>query len=486
VQKSTSIMKTIFVSNRLPIIADKARNGWRSHTSAGGLVSALAPLLRRFDGNWIGWTGAPELQGRDLDNLVADFIKREGYRITPVPLSRDDYHRFYQGYCNEIIWPLFHDLQSHCNFQPAYWSSAQKVEHTFADVVARHAQPDDRIWVQDYHLLGLGRVLREQGLTNPLAYFLHIPFPAPDIFCKLPWRDQVIKGLFNYGLIGLQTRHDLRNFADCVDRLLPEATQFRSQTEVRLRWENLSCTAGAFPIGIDFEEFGTAADTPAVEQRMEELRRDFSTRQIVLGVDRLDYTKGIPDRLKAFKLALERYPDLHGKVILLQVVIPSREDLPAYQRLKTEIEQLVAAINGQFTQPGWVPVHYIFRSIERQELLAWYRLADVALLTPLKDGMNLVSKEYCACQIEGNGVLVLSEFAGAAEQMAGSAILVNPYDMDALVAAIRKAVYMSPEARRPAMDRLRASTRDENVYWWGDRFISRWDAAIKMEPQLTA
>jgi alpha,alpha-trehalose-phosphate synthase [UDP-forming] len=477
-------MRTVFVSNRLPIVADKERAGWRSHTSAGGLVTALAPLLRRFGGNWIGWAGTSELQGRDLDNLVADFVKREGYHITPVPLSHEDYDRFYRGFCNEIIWPLFHDLQSHCNFRPEYWASAQKVEQTFAEVVARQVRSDDLIWVQDYQLLGLGRVLRERGVTNPLAYFLHIPFPAPDIFIKLPWREQVLKGLLNYQMIGFQTRHDLKNFSDCLDRLLPDAPRFVSHDEVRMEWEGRTCVAGFFPIGIDFEEFGGAADAPAVEQRMAELRQDFAHRQIILGVDRLDYTKGIPDRLAAFKLALERYPDLHGKVILLQVVIPSRENLPAYQKLKTDIEQLVAQINGQFTQPGWVPVQYIFRSIERQELLAWYRVADVALLTPLKDGMNLVSKEYCACQIEGNGVLVLSEFAGAAEQMGGSAILVNPYDMDALVAAIRKAVYMTPEARQPAMDRLRASTRDENVYWWVDRFMSRWGMTLKQEAEL--
>jgi trehalose 6-phosphate synthase len=344
--------------------------------------------------------------------------------------------------------------------------------------VAREARTDDLIWVQDYHLLGLGRVLRERGINNPLAYFLHIPFPAPDIFVKLPWREQVLKGLLSYQMIGLQTRHDLKNFADCLDRLLPDIPRFVSNEEVRMEWEGRTCVAGYFPIGIDFEEFGIAADTPAVEERMAQLRQDFAHRQIILGVDRLDYTKGIPDRLAAFKLALERYPDLHGKVILLQVVIPSRENLPAYQKLKTDIEQLVAQINGQFTQPGWVPVHYIFRSIERHELLAWYRAADVALLTPLKDGMNLVAKEYCACQIEGNGVLVLSEFAGAAEQMGGSAVLVNPYDMDALVAAIRKAVYMTPEARQPAMDRLRANTRDENVYWWVDRFMTRWGMSI--------
>jgi trehalose 6-phosphate synthase/phosphatase len=476
-------VRTLFVSNRLPIVAERSDAGWTSHTSAGGLVTALAPVLRRFGGMWIGWTGSSALQGRDLKSLIAEFARREGYRVAPVPLTTEDYERFYQGFCNEIIWPLFHDLQTRCNFMPEYWTSAQKVSQAFADVVQKHARADDLIWVQDYHLLGLGRVLRERGIKNPLAFFLHIPFPSPDIFCKLPWRLEVLRGLLNYQVIGLQTRRDLENFSDCVHRLIPECERSKSLTQLKLADNSHACMVGSFPIGIDFEEFGIAADTPAVEQRIEELRKEFGGRQIILGLDRLDYTKGIPYRLKAFGLALERYPELHKQVTLLQVVVPSRENVPEYQKLKGEIEQLVAAINGKYTQPGWVPIHHIFRNIERQELLAWYRMSDVALVTPLKDGMNLVAKEYCACQIEGNGVLVLSEFAGAAEQMGQWAVPVNPYDVEGVAAAIRKAVTMTPEERRPAMDRLRASTREENVYWWLDQFIAQCGVTLRKEEQ---
>jgi trehalose 6-phosphate synthase len=217
-------MRTLFVSNRLPIRAEKGDEGWKSHVSGGGLVTALAPLLRRFGGMWIGWTGASDLQGRDLRMLVSEFAKREGYRVAPVPLTAEDYERFYQGFCNEIVWPLFHDLQTRCNFEPAYWTSAQKVEQTFADVVMKHARPDDLIWVQDYHLMGLGRVLASRGLSNKLAFFLHIPFPSPDIFSKLPWRMEVLRGLLDYQVIGFQTRRDLENFSDSVNRLLEPAS----------------------------------------------------------------------------------------------------------------------------------------------------------------------------------------------------------------------------------------------------------------------
>ena len=467
------LLRTLFVSNRLPLVAEKRESGWVNHVSGGGLVTALAPLLRRFGGLWIGWTGVSELQGRDLRMLTSDFARREGYRVVPVPLSTDDYDHFYQGYCNEIIWPLFHDLQSRCNFVPAYWTSAQKVLQTFADVVEKHARPSDLIWVQDYHLTGLGKVLAERGLANRRAFFLHIPFPHPDIFCKLPWRQEVLESLLHYQVIGFQTRHDLENFSDSVHRLLPATERYRSATELRLEGNGQRTIAGAFPIGLDFDEFGIAADSAAVEARVEELRRDFGGRQVILGLDRLDYTKGIPYRLKAFGRMLEQHPEHHRHVTMLQVVVPSREKVPEYQRLKSEIEQQVAQINGKFTQPGWVPIHHIFRNIQRQELLAWYRMADVALVTPLKDGMNLVSKEYCACQIEGNGVLVLSEFAGAAEQLGRWAVLVNPYDIESVSAALHTAITMTPEQRRPTMEQLRANVRDENVYWWLNQFMNK-------------
>lgn len=465
-------MRILFVSNRLPIVAQRTSGGWTSHASTGGLVTALVPLLKRSGGMWIGWTGTSDLSAEELEQLTWSFGVREGYRVAGVPLSTEDYERFYQGFCNEIIWPLFHDLQSLCNFVPEYWTSVQKVEQTFADVVVRHAEPDDLIWVQDYQLMGLGRVLADRGLQNQLAFFLHIPFPPPDIFLKLPWRMEVLQGLLHYAVVGFQTRRDLANFADCVHTLLPGVQRRTGDAEVLLEWNGRRCAAVAVPIGIDFEEFAAGAGSRAAARRIEQLKPDFGGRQIVLGVDRLDYTKGLPYRLRAFGQALERYPELHRKVTLLQVVVPSREQVPQYQKLKGEVEQLVAQINGRFTQPGWVPVHHIFRHVERQELLAWYRLADVGLVTPLKDGMNLVCKEYCACQVEGNGVLVLSEFAGASEQLGKWAISVNPYDIESVAEAIFRAVMMSPEERRPAMEKLRQNIREEDVYWWLNRFMA--------------
>jgi trehalose 6-phosphate synthase/phosphatase len=464
-------MRILFVSNRLPLVIEKNGSDWSTQRGSGGLVTALDPVLKRSGGIWVGWPGTADIEINTLNTLLADFSEREGYRVAAVPLTAEEYKHFYEGYCNQIVWPLFHDLQSLCNFQPDYWASALKVEQKFAEVVQRHAQPNDLIWVQDYQLMGLGKALADRGVGNKIAFFLHIPFPPPDIFCKLPWRTDVLKALLHYEVIGLQTMRDLRNFSDCVNALLPDVEQRRTSRQSRMMLEERCSVAGVFPIGIDFEEFAGGAAEPRVAQNAAELRKNYPDRQIVLGVDRLDYTKGVPYRLRSFARMLERYPDLRRKVTLFQVVVPSREAVPQYQDLKAEIEQMVAHINGKYTEPGWVPIHYVFKHVDRSELLAWYRVADIALVTSLKDGMNLVAKEYCACQLDGNGVLVLSEFAGASEQLGRWAVLVNPYDIDGVADAIKLAALMTPAERRSAMEKLRTNIREQNVYWWLSQFL---------------
>lgn len=464
-------MRMVIVSNRLPITLEKTESGWTMHPGSGGLVTALASVLRRQGGLWIGWPGAENVDAPQLQQLVSSFERQENYDLIPVPLTSQERQGFYHGFANEIIWPLFHDLQSRCNFVPEYWTVYSAVTQRFADIVASNIRPDDFIWVQDYHLIGLGRNLRDRGIGNASGFFLHIPFPPPDIFCKLPWRKDVLESLTCYDVVGFQTPHDLENFSDCLRKLLPATRQRRAGKMLHISREGRSCKFGAFPIGIDYGEFASAAATPEVAQRTRHLREHLEGRQVLLGVDRLDYTKGVPFRLKAFRLALQRCPELHRAITLLQVIVPSREDVPEYQDLKAEIDRLVTQINGEFTQPGWVPIQHVFRSIERDELLAYYRLADVALVTSLKDGMNLVAKEYCACQVDCNGVLVLSEFAGAAVQLGRHAVCVNPYDLDTVADAIVRAVRMTKEERRPAMRQLRKIVYRQDVHWWLDECL---------------
>ena len=464
-------MRLVVVSNRLPVVITNEQNDWKIRSGSGGLVTALGPVLRRRGGVWIGWPGAVSTDEAALNGILADYGREAGYDLRPVPMSNEEVEGFYHGFCNEIVWPLFHDLLAQCNFVPDYWTQYLAVKIRYAKEVEQEIGKDDFVWVHDYHLLGLGRQLRERGLRNRIGFFLHIPFPPPDIFCALPWRDELLRGLLHYDVIGLQTPRDRENLLDCMRRLLPEARLHWRQGMVECRLSGRATLIGPFPIGIDYDEFADAAAAPSVTARVEEMRQQMPNQQIILGLDRLDYTKGIPYRLRAFHLALKRYPELHRNVTLLQVVVPSREGVPEYQDLKAQIERLVSQINGEFTQPGWVPIHHVFRSLEREELVSYYRVADVALVTPLKDGMNLVAKEYCACQVDGNGVLILSEFAGAAVQLHRDAILVNPYDLDHVAEVIRSAVSMTPEQRRPAMRRLRSIVRRQDVFWWVDRFL---------------
>jgi trehalose 6-phosphate synthase len=323
--------------------------------------------------------------------------------------------------------------------------------------VHRRAAPGDFVWVHDYHLMPLGAELRALGSRARCAFFLHIPFPSPDVFLKLPWRAPLLDALLDFDLVGFQTARDRRNFHASAQALGREVRAERT---------------GYFPISIDYNAFMRRAAAADVAAKARELHRRLPDRKLVLGIDRLDYTKGIALRLRAFQDLLARHPDMRGRVSLIQVVVPSREDIPQYREMKTEIEQLVGRINGQFARPGgWVPVWYEYRNLSRLELLAYYRAADIALITPLKDGMNLVAKEYCACSIEEDCVLILSEFAGAAAQLAAGAVLVNPYDIRGVAEAIRSAHAMPAEERTARMRRMRRAVRSKDVFWWVDSFL---------------
>jgi alpha,alpha-trehalose-phosphate synthase [UDP-forming] len=464
-------MRLVSVSNRLPVVIEKHDDELQIHSGSGGLITAIGPVLRTWGGLWIGWPGTVVEDNCDTTGLLSDFSRTAGYELQAVPLTVQERDNFYHGFTNEIVWPLFHDLQSFCNFEPIYWQTYRQVNCKFAEVVRENTQPEDAIWVHDYHLMGLGRELRSCGVTSRLIFFLHIPFPPPDIFCKLPWRTDVLEGLLAYDLIGFQTPRDRDNFKQCLCVLLPGVRFGREPGHRTVTYKGGRTKFGAFPISIDFDEFAERSSRPEVADLVQSIHRELPDRTIILGVDRLDYTKGIPDRLRAFRVALQRYPELHRKVTFAQVVVPSREGVPQYRELKGEIERLVSEINGQFTQTGWVPIHHVFRSFEHNELLAYYRAATVGLITPLKDGMNLVSKEFCACQADNDAVLILSEFAGSAAQLHPGALLVNPYDLEGVARMIHRAVTMERGERRTRMRRLRRLIRKQDIYWWMKSFL---------------
>jgi trehalose 6-phosphate synthase len=464
--------RLIVVSNRLPFVFRRGENGlWRIEPGAGGLVTALLPVLRHRGGMWIGWPGSAE-DAPEMGSELAAAGANAGYTLRAVRLGADEVRNFYEGFSNEIIWPLFHDMQLLCNFDPVYWRTYCEVNCKYAQAVNAAAGPRDFIWVHDYHLMNVAAELRALGCASRLGFFLHIPFPSPDIYLKLPWRRDLLDALLHYDLIGFQTARDRRNFLQCVRTLLEDI-------EVEGRGQVLEVVAagrkvriGHFPISIDFNAFMRQASAPEVAARAAELHKLLPRRKLILGIDRLDYTKGIPLRLKAFHDVLTRHPELRERISLIQVVVPSREDIREYGALKTEIEQLVGKINGSFVDPGgWVPVWYVYRGLSRLDLLAYYRAADIALVTPLRDGMNLVAKEYCACSIEEACTLILSEFAGAAEQLARGAILVNPYDVEGVAEAIYRAFRMDEAERQARMRGMRRSIRRQDVFWWVDSFL---------------
>jgi trehalose 6-phosphate synthase/phosphatase len=474
--------RLVVVSDRLPITLtrDPRAGEWRATPSTGALISALTPLLRDRRGVWIGWPGLPEEDMPGLRQAMAGAIQ-EGYSLRPVALSEEEWRGCFGGFSRDVLWPLFHDLAGECRFELAYWQAFRKVNRKFARAVAKTLGTGgtgggaDFLWVHDYRLMKVAKELRRLGVSSPAAFFLHIPFPAPDNFLKLPWRARLLAGLLAFDRIGFQTARDLGNFLACVRALVPRLRVGQEDGEQwSLEGEALGQvfrTRGcALPIGIDFADVAARAALPAVEARSAALCEALQG-QLVLGIDSLDRSQGVLEKLRAFARLLQRKPALREHVSLLEVVAPSREKLARHAVLRAEIERLVGEINGHFSRPGWIPVHYLHRSLAGDDVLAYYRAADVALITPLREGMNLMAKEYCAANLDEGGAVVLSEFAGAAPQLACGALLVNPCDTEATARALFKALRMRREERGLRMRRLREEVRRHDIFWWASSFL---------------
>ncbi len=468
----------VIVSNRLPVRIHKTADGWKVDPGDGGLVTAMAPVLRNRGGTWIGWAGTEWHE--EIRTILRESTLQVGYQLRPVPLTAEEVQKYYLGFSNEAIWPLFHDLLDRCDFNPDNRRLYAQVNRKFAQEIAETCRAEDFLWVHDYHLMEVASELASLGAACRKGFFLHTPFPPLDLFIRLPWKFEFLQHLLQYDVLGFQTIRDKRNFLWCVRSLIREKKIQGKGNVSRIQAGSREVTVGSFPISIDFNEFSRMAGTSEVAEKAWFLHEDLPNRKIILGVDRLDYSKGIPHRLKAFRNALARHPDLRGNVTLVQVVVPSRAEIQEYKDLKEEIELLVSEVNGEFTQPGWVPVHYLYRSLPRTELLAWYRMAEIALVTPLKDGMNLVAKEYCASSIENDGVLILSEFAGAAAQLYRHALVVNPFDEEGVADAIWQAFTMAPEERSERMKKMRRSVRENDIFRWVDTFLK---TAISKELQ---
>jgi trehalose 6-phosphate synthase len=457
----------VVVANRLPVDVTVGEDGEPSWTrSPGGLVTALEPVVQKSDGAWVGWGGSADLE---LEPFDADDM-----RLVPVKLSQDDLTFYYEGFSNDTLWPLYHDVIQPPTFHRQWWDAYQRVNRRFADAAAAQAAPGATVWVHDYQLQLVPKFLRELRPDVRIGYFHHIPFPPLEIFAQLPWRLQVVEGLLGADLIGFQRGGDAANFVRIVRRL----------TDVTTRGQVITLTgddgrverhvrAAAFPISIDSHAFDRLARTPEVQARAKEIRTELGDPDVLLlGVDRLDYTKGIRHRIKAFEELLEDGRMTVPEATLVQVASPSRENVGAYQQLREEVEAQVGRINGEHGELGHAAVHYMHHSYPMEEMAALYLAADVMLVTALRDGMNLVAKEYIAARSDDRGALVLSEFTGAADELGGAAILVNPHDIVGLKNAIQHAANIDPREARKRMRRLRRRVLENDVAHWSESFLS--------------
>lgn len=463
----------VVVANRLPvdrIVDSDGVSQWR--TSPGGLVAALEPVMQNVDGAWVGWPG--------LADLTLEPFEAEGIRLIPIPLSEREVAEFYEGFSNGTIWPLYHDVISPPQYHREWWESFVTVNRRFAEATARAVAPGGTVWVHDYQLQLVPRMLRELRPDVTIGYFHHIPFPAHGLYSQLPWRNPVLEGLLGADVIGFQRPADATNFLTAVRRRLHLDVR-SSRVEIPANTEAgtpaRSVLARAFPISIDTESFRTLAEDPAIQARAAEIRESLGNpKKILLGVDRLDYTKGIQHRLKAYGELLDQQRLEVEDVTLIQVASPSRERVDAYVHLRDEIELAVSRINGDHDTVSHSAIRYLHQGFPREEMVALYLVADVMLVTSLRDGMNLVAKEYIATRRDNRGVLVLSEFTGAADELR-QALLVNPHDIEFLKDAFMQAIEMTPaeQGRRMRALRKRVFTHDVNA--WSDSFLTALAAA---------
>ena len=476
------MIKTILVSNRLPFEIKLSGKRVDMKESVGGLATGLKSVHAAGDSLWIGWSGLKSDQtDEQTDDKIARKMTQE--RCVGVPLSGHEVDNFYFGFANKALWPLFHYFLEYTRYDPAQWESYRAVNQKFADTVLEHAEDGDMVWVHDYQLLLVPQMLREARPGLTIGFFLHIPFPAFEIFRTFPWREDLLKGMLGASLIGFHTYDYVQHFLNSVRRILGYPVRFNEITI-----DHHLVKVDSFPMGIDYKSFNDAAlrhvsiaddDKPELMRRIHEHRTQYPDSKLVLSIDRMDYTKGIPFRLRAFEYFLEQYPQFREKVRLVMLVVPSRTNVPQYKSLKRETDELVGRINGKFATIDWTPVWYFYRAMPFEDLIDLYSLSDVALITPLRDGMNLVAKEYVATRVNQDGVLILSEMAGAASEM-HEALLINPTSASQIAEALRQALDMPTEEQQIRQKALQKRLQRYPVDKWAADFMRSLQTTASM------
>jgi trehalose 6-phosphate synthase/phosphatase len=460
-----SARRLVVMSNRGPFNLHVTKQGLKREKTIGGLVTSVLPMLEKLGGVWIAW-GEPE-------GCHSNAPGRPPFTLRYIQLTPEQVRGYYFGVSNSALWPLCHSFLGRVHYDNAAWQMYDQVNRLFAQAALEEADDDDLIWVHDYHLALVPYYVRQARPLARIACFWHIPFPASELFRTLPWRREILESLLSCDLFGVHIPEYAGDFMESAVKVLgaqvePELVHYAGRiTRVLAR-----------PIGIDYDAVARLARSAHIERRVQNIHETLREQVLVLGVERMDYTKGIAERLQAMECLLEQHSELHGRVTLVQIVTPSRMDVEAYRQKKREIDELVGRINGRFSDGIWIPVRYLYRSFSLAELIAYYRAADVALVTPLRDGLNLVAKEYVASRIQQDGVLILSEFAGVVRQLP-EALLVNPYSTEDMAAALVQALQMPKEEQRERMQLMQGRIKEQDISWWANEFLDHMAGTLE-------
>lgn len=459
-------MKLLIIANRLPLKVSKNQDNQFEFTrSEGGLTTGLDSLETELEKHWVGWPGAV-LETREEEVQVKEHL--EAFNFHPVFLSPEQLHLHYEGFSNSTLWPLCHYFNVYTEHNSEFWRGYLEVNKLFCQIALQFIEPGDIVWVQDYQLMLLPKLIRQEGPSDiSIGYFHHIPFPTYELFRVLPQRNELVSGLLGADLIGFHTHDYMRHFVSACERIL----------DLRFVLDHVMLNdriahADVFPMGINYSLYNDSPVLPEVQELSTRLKEHYGTNKLILSVDRLDYSKGILHRLKGFRRFLELYPEMHGNVSLVMIIVPSRDTVDSYSELKNKIDETIGAINGEYSLLNWIPVYYFYHGFPFNELVAMYNIADVALVTPLRDGMNLVAKEYVAAKRDNPGVLILSEMAGAAIELS-DALIINPYDVEQVANTIHEALVMPEEEQRRRISLMQRKVAKRTVNYWAQNFIDK-------------
>ena len=456
--------KLIIVSNRLPVSITKLDDGFQYQPSAGGLATGLRSFHKPEKDLWIGWPGSEFEDEADQNQLRKD-MKAQG--MVPIYLTENQIEDFYEGFSNKTIWPLFHYFKQYTEYNPHFWEVYYQVNKQFCEEIIKYAEPEDEFWIHDYQLMLLPQMLREHFPNATIGFFLHIPFPSYEMFRSLPWRNEIVHGILGADLVGFHTFDYVRHFMSTSSKITGHENRLG-----HINHNGRIIDVDAFPMGIDFDKFSKSIYKPETIREAINLRNQLGQQKLILSIDRLDYSKGILQRFEAFDLFLEKYPQYREQVSLITVLVPSRARVEQYKMLKEAIDEYVGRINGKYSTMGWTAVYYFYRPLPFETLTALYYTSDIALITPFRDGMNLIAKEYVACKVDGRGVLILSEMAGASKEMT-EAISINPNDIEGIAESLREAMEMSEDEKQRRIEVMQKRLKRYNVVSWAQLFIKR-------------